>query len=525
LVLPVVTPSWLNTAICMLLSTQTYGMYYNCPPILPTNIPIILDLIRTFLDDWCKSTTRTNQMSKVTFNLPNTDQPKEPNEQSMYILENILIPLLHCNIIGYKVYVCHSCKSETKVRVIIIHIPVNISKTGLYIEHELLTFFGPMTSDVLCSACGKSTVRHIEVIQWPQVLIINITDPKATFRYRRPPAVISVSEFSHWIAIGAPSSTLYDLITFNSVLGVGDKNVMIRVTKTKKNWTTSVNKKIIGNGEQLRLLYGSSRILIFERIFHQTKFNMVYAMARCSSDASSLEFPDVSISLTLQEACQIIETNPDLNELKETLISDISTYFYCPLCRQTPNSLVSSHHQIFIFKLTVNNQLVAHRVISKDNDDLTDDERSCENCKYSIKNIDLPVYKQIFHKCPIVLLVPTAAPPSSMKILSRDTVNGTERITVQDGEKSLSLAMSHRVNIRTVTGNKHSPLLLSKFQRVQNRAAAIWDAWNEDGRGLALELVSHLHRISAEQIYYDIYGNPSDVDKRFGIEDSTKLER
>ncbi|CAF4889710.1 unnamed protein product [Rotaria sp. Silwood1] len=85
--------------------------------------------------------------------------------------------------------------------------------------------------------------------------------------------------------------------------------------------------------------------------------------------------------------------------------------------------------------------------------------------------------------------------------------------------------MSHRVNIRTVTGNKHSPLLLSKFQRVQNRAAAIWDAWNEDGRGLALELVSHLHRISAEQIYYDIYGNPSDVDKRFGIEDSTKLER
>ncbi|CAF3553648.1 unnamed protein product [Rotaria sp. Silwood1] len=85
--------------------------------------------------------------------------------------------------------------------------------------------------------------------------------------------------------------------------------------------------------------------------------------------------------------------------------------------------------------------------------------------------------------------------------------------------------MSNRVNIRTVTGNKHSPLLPSKFQRVQNRAAAIWDAWNEDGRGLALELVAHLHRISAEQIYYDIYGNPSDVDKRFGIEDSTKLER
>ncbi|CAF2647245.1 unnamed protein product [Rotaria sp. Silwood2] len=85
--------------------------------------------------------------------------------------------------------------------------------------------------------------------------------------------------------------------------------------------------------------------------------------------------------------------------------------------------------------------------------------------------------------------------------------------------------MSHQVNIRTVSGNKLNPLLPSKFQRVQNRAAAIWDAWNEDGRGLALELVAHLHRISAERIYCDIYGNSSDVDKRFGIEDSTKLER
>ncbi|CAF4426383.1 unnamed protein product [Rotaria sp. Silwood2] len=85
--------------------------------------------------------------------------------------------------------------------------------------------------------------------------------------------------------------------------------------------------------------------------------------------------------------------------------------------------------------------------------------------------------------------------------------------------------MSHGVNIRTVSGNKHNPLLPSKFQRVQNRAAAIWDAWNEDGRGLALEFVPHLHRVSAERIYYDIYGNPSNVDKRFGIEDSTKLKR
>jgi hypothetical protein len=47
--------------------------------------------------------------------------------------------------------------------------------------------------------------------------------------------------------------------TFNSVLHTGDKDTMVRVTKTKQNWTSSAHKKIIGNGEQLRRLYGSSR--------------------------------------------------------------------------------------------------------------------------------------------------------------------------------------------------------------------------------------------------------------------------
>jgi hypothetical protein len=70
---------------------------------------------------------------------------------------------------------------------------------------------------------------------------------------------LSLSQFSDWLAIGIPSSSLFDLITFNSVLRVGDKDTMVRVTKSKKSWITSVNKKTIGDGEQLRHLYGSSR--------------------------------------------------------------------------------------------------------------------------------------------------------------------------------------------------------------------------------------------------------------------------
>jgi hypothetical protein len=85
--------------------------------------------------------------------------------------------------------------------------------------------------------------------------------------------------------------------------------------------------------------------------------------------------------------------------------------------------------------------------------------------------------------------------------------------------------MSDRVNIRTVNGQKLNPLLSPKFQRIQNRAAAVWDAYDEYGCGHSLEMVAHLHRISVEQIHYDMYGNPSDIDKRFGIDDSRKLER
>jgi hypothetical protein len=36
---------------------------------------------------------------------------------------------------------------------------------------------------------------------------------------------------------------------------------------------------------------------------------------------------------------------------------------------------------------------------------------------------------------------------------------------------------------------------------------------------------SHLHKISLEQIHNDTYNDPLDIDKRFGVEDSTEFER
>jgi hypothetical protein len=257
--LPTITPNWINLAIGLLLSTQTYGTYFNRPPMLSSNVSVILVLIRDFLDEWSTSRIQTNQMSNMNFKIPPNEVPEDINEQSTYILEKILISLLDCNIIANKVYVCESCKSKIKMRIIFTQIPIHINKNGLYIEHELVTFFSPTITDVICSACGKPTIRHIEMLQWPRVLIISINGSKPSFRYKKSPGVIFMTQFSHRIAIGTPSSTLYDLITFNSILRVNDKDTAVRVTKVKRHWNSSAHQRIIGNGEELRRLYGSSR--------------------------------------------------------------------------------------------------------------------------------------------------------------------------------------------------------------------------------------------------------------------------
>ncbi|CAF3006289.1 unnamed protein product [Rotaria sp. Silwood2] len=84
--------------------------------------------------------------------------------------------------------------------------------------------------------------------------------------------------------------------------------------------------------------------------------------------------------------------------------------------------------------------------------------------------------------------------------------------------------MSHRINIRTMNGKKHDPFLPTKFQRVRNRVAAILNAWTENRDSFSVDLVAHLHRVSAKQIHNEIYRHPSDFDEYFGIEDSTKSE-
>ena len=83
-------------------------------------------------------------------------------------------------------------------------------------------------------------------------------------------------------------------------------------------------------------------------------------------------------------------------------------------------------------------------------------------------------------------------------------------------------------NIRTVNGLPHNGVLATRYQRVQNRAAAVIDAWvivEQEGSTGDLFMVGHMHQLSINQISKDLYGDPVKIKRRFGLESTGKLDR
>jgi len=86
---------------------------------------------------------------------------------------------------------------------------------------------------------------------------------------------------------------------------------------------------------------------------------MQHETKRCSSNFLRT-FGDISACITLQEACSIIQTHPVLYELNSALVANIITYFYCHSCHEIPDSLRIQTSQIFMFKLTPKNEVIAY---------------------------------------------------------------------------------------------------------------------------------------------------------------------
>lgn len=261
--LPSVEPDWFNTAIRLLLSVQNHS---DTPRfVLPAdNDCPLLSTVATFIDDWSLSSTHNSQRKtsvNINFPLP-IDQMTTLRERSNFILERMLVPLLPCQMVVDTIFSCKSCQSVRKKTSSINSIPVNIVRSGLHLEHEIHSFFAPTLSDMPCMSCGKSCVRHIEVVQWPPIVIINVNDIHRNIKFRRPPGIISLAQFSNWLAISYLSASVYELVCFNSIVRSGAHEAMVQITKTKKSWSTNVNKRLIGEGEQLRRLYANSRKFI-----------------------------------------------------------------------------------------------------------------------------------------------------------------------------------------------------------------------------------------------------------------------
>ncbi|CAM4769922.1 unnamed protein product [Rotaria magnacalcarata] len=462
--LPTINSNWLNVGIGILLSVgNNNNSSHHRFNLISANDSPLLSTIATFLDEWCNSSARDIRSTTINFPLLNFDL-NQTLEQSTYILEKILIPLLPCRLIINKVYTCKSCESTIKVRCIITSIPVHVSKNGLYLERDLFDFFDQATSDLHCSTCKKSTIRHIEVIEWPRVLLININDSIKNTRHRKPPGIISLAQFSSWIAVGCPSASIYDLACFNSVISSGGNETMVRITKVKKSWLTSMHKRIIGDGGQLRRLYANSRILVFERIHHQNKLNFIYAIMQCTLNRSSFVPANIPVCATIQEACYIISTHPDLIELNNALISNIKTNFYCYSCHKR---FVESNFQIndlfdSRIKLTDDQNVVhcykpaAILLISRYSDTATVIKQEAGvyveyngNTYSQTTPLSNSKMADLFDTCGAILLFyhqyflsfsfETVTDQSRMRIISQANVNGGQRIIIQDGERLFAI--------------------------------------------------------------------------------------
>ncbi len=80
-----------------------------------------------------------------------------------------------------------------------------------------------------------------------------------------------------------------------------------------------------------------------------------------------------------------------------------------------------------------------------------------------------------------------------------------------------------RINVRTINGKKHNGYLDFKHQKVQNRASAVLDAYDESDECIDIDVIAHMHRITTKQIEQDMYGNYEDFQKRYGTTSSKRF--
>jgi hypothetical protein len=85
---------------------------------------------------------------------------------------------------------------------------------------------------------------------------------------------------------------------------------------------------------------------------------------------------------------------------------------------------------------------------------------------------------------------------------------------------------TNKVNVRALNGIRCKGDLSLRYKRLENRAAAVLDAWiqNEDEPS-SFDIIAHLHQVSMSRINADFYGDLSELQKKFGKKPTVKLEK
>ena len=194
------------------------------------------------------------------------DVPSNPENQLSFILDTIILPIANSHLQAIKTFTCIKCKTMIRTKFsLITPIPLNIFQSKFCLEQEIAGFFSDTTSDQACSSCLMPLIRRISVVQWPDTLFftINSSGIPSTRSQKKAPQVMNMEQFNEPINIGSQGTSVFDLTCFIAMNKCNNHEELVRVTKIKNKWLSSINQRLTGEGEQFRDLYRNSRKLFY----------------------------------------------------------------------------------------------------------------------------------------------------------------------------------------------------------------------------------------------------------------------
>ncbi|CAF1495637.1 unnamed protein product [Adineta steineri] len=267
--LPSLKPSWLDVAVGILFSIESirHRMISLTHSSSCSTEEKVVEFMRQYIltmnaDIMKNKKTRRKITDKFTIDFPmSTDISNNPQEQLSFILDTLILPIANSCLEAIKTFTCIKCKTVMRTHFsITIPIPLNIFQNTINLERQVASFFSDTTSDQICSSCSVPLIRRISVVHWPDVLLFTINSSQTlSARSQKAPQGMNLEQFNEPINIGSPATTIYDLPSFIAIHKFNNHDELVRVTKIKNKWLSSINQKLIGEGEHFPSLYANSR--------------------------------------------------------------------------------------------------------------------------------------------------------------------------------------------------------------------------------------------------------------------------